>query len=52
MDALIDRELLFGNPERVQARLSPDGQWLSWLAPADGHGGVSTSAAARAGRST
>lgn len=36
MDALIDRELLFGNPERVQARLSPDGTQLTWLAPVDG----------------
>ena len=36
MDALIPRELLFGNPERAQARLSPDGLWLSWLAPVDG----------------
>lgn len=33
---LIDRELLFGNPLRAQARLSPDGRWLSWLAPRDG----------------
>ncbi len=36
MDALIDRELLFGNPERVQARISPDGSRVSWLAPVDG----------------
>lgn len=36
MDELIDRELLFGNPERMQARISPDGRWLSWLAPVDG----------------
>jgi len=36
VDELIDRELLFGNPERHQARLSPDGRWLSWLAPVDG----------------
>ncbi len=36
MDALIDRELLFGNPERVQPRLSPDGSRISWLAPVEG----------------
>lgn len=33
---LIPREILFGNPERVQARLSPDGLRLSYLAPRDG----------------
>jgi dipeptidyl aminopeptidase/acylaminoacyl peptidase len=27
---------LFGNPDRTQARISPDGSWLSWLAPQDG----------------
>ena len=36
MDPLLDRELLFGNPERAQGRISPDGRWLSWLAPVDG----------------
>jgi dipeptidyl aminopeptidase/acylaminoacyl peptidase len=36
MDALIDRTTLFGNPERTQTRISPDGRWLSWLAPVDG----------------
>lgn len=30
---LIPRDVLFGNPERAQARISPDGQWLSFLAP-------------------
>ncbi|MEA3638837.1 MAG: S9 family peptidase [Lamprobacter sp.] len=30
---LIPREVLFGNPTRAQARLSPDGRHLSWLAP-------------------
>ncbi|SHF21444.1 Dipeptidyl aminopeptidase/acylaminoacyl peptidase [Microbulbifer donghaiensis] len=34
--ALIDRELLFGNPDRFQGRLSPDGQMMSFLAPLDG----------------
>jgi dipeptidyl aminopeptidase/acylaminoacyl peptidase len=33
---LIPRDVLFGNPERAQARLSPDGKWLSFLAPVDG----------------
>jgi dipeptidyl aminopeptidase/acylaminoacyl peptidase len=33
---LIPRKKLFGNPTRAQARVSPDGQWLSWLAPKDG----------------
>ncbi|MGN6497624.1 MAG: prolyl oligopeptidase family serine peptidase, partial [Tsuneonella sp.] len=34
--ALIPREDLFGNPTRAGGQLSPDGQWLSWLAPKDG----------------
>ncbi len=33
---LIPREALFGNPTRSAGRLSPDGKWLSWLAPRDG----------------
>ncbi|MDY7097773.1 MAG: S9 family peptidase [Pseudomonadota bacterium] len=33
---LIPRDALFGNPTRAQGRLSPDGKWLSWLAPKDG----------------
>ncbi|MEO0482235.1 MAG: S9 family peptidase [Planctomycetota bacterium] len=33
---LIPREVLFGDPERVQVRVSPDGAFLSWLAPRDG----------------
>jgi dipeptidyl aminopeptidase/acylaminoacyl peptidase len=33
---LIEREKLFGNPSRTQGRLSPDGKWLSWIAPRDG----------------
>ena len=32
---LIPREVLFGNPTRSQARLSPNGAHLSWLAPSD-----------------
>ena len=30
---LIPRDVLFGNPERTQPRLSPDGKRLAWLAP-------------------
>ena len=33
---LIPRDVLFGNPERTQARISPDGKWLSFLAPFEG----------------
>jgi len=33
---LIPRAALFGNPSRYQARVSPDGQWLTWLAPFEG----------------
>lgn len=33
---LIDRELLFGNPDRSQGRLSPDGRRISFRAPVDG----------------
>ena len=34
--ALIPRDVLFGNPQRAQPRLSPDGKWLSFLAPVEG----------------
>jgi dipeptidyl aminopeptidase/acylaminoacyl peptidase len=33
---LIPRARLFGNPTRAQAQISPDGRWLSWLAPKQG----------------
>ena len=33
---LIPRAVIFGNPSRFQARLSPDGAWLTWLAPFEG----------------
>jgi dipeptidyl aminopeptidase/acylaminoacyl peptidase len=36
MVELIPREVLFGNPERVSPRLSPDGTKLAWIAPKDG----------------
>lgn len=32
---LIPREILFGNPERTSPRLSPDGQYIAYLAPDD-----------------
>jgi dipeptidyl aminopeptidase/acylaminoacyl peptidase len=34
--ALISRSELFGNPVKFQGRISPDGKWLSWLAPHEG----------------
>ncbi|MBI3837813.1 MAG: S9 family peptidase [Planctomycetia bacterium] len=33
---LIGRKILFGNPDKASARLSPDGSKLSYLAPRDG----------------
>ncbi len=33
---LIPRDVLFGNPQRAQAQLSPDGKYLSFLAPVEG----------------
>ncbi|RJO67313.1 MAG: S9 family peptidase [Myxococcales bacterium] len=33
---LIPRDLLFGNPDIVAVKLSPDGRYLSWVAPKDG----------------
>jgi dipeptidyl aminopeptidase/acylaminoacyl peptidase len=33
---LIPRDMLFGNPERVSPKLSPDGTMLAYLAPSDG----------------
>lgn len=33
---LIPRDVLFGNPERAGGQISPDGQWLSWMAPWEG----------------
>jgi dipeptidyl aminopeptidase/acylaminoacyl peptidase len=32
---LIPREILFGNPERARPQLSPDGQFLAYIAPDD-----------------
>ena len=31
--ALIPREALFGNPVKSSGEISPDGKWLSWMAP-------------------
>ena len=36
MPPLIPRETLFGNPEKAQPRLSPDGTRLAYLAPLNG----------------
>src|SRR6266513_5324915 len=33
MPALIPCEILFGNPERIEPQVSPDGSQVSWLAP-------------------
>jgi len=33
---LIPRDLLFGNPVRAGGKISPDGKWLSWMAPHEG----------------
>jgi dipeptidyl aminopeptidase/acylaminoacyl peptidase len=33
---LIERAKIFGNPSKTGAKLSPDGKWLSWIAPRDG----------------
>jgi len=33
---IIPRRVLFANPDRAAVRLSPDGEFLTWLAPLDG----------------
>ncbi|MYN41567.1 alpha/beta fold hydrolase [Duganella sp. FT109W] len=33
---LIERGKIFGNPSKTAAKISPDGKWLSWIAPRDG----------------
>ena len=33
---VIPRSALFGNPEKTQARVSPDGKYVSFIAPKDG----------------
>ncbi|HET6604003.1 MAG TPA: S9 family peptidase [Xanthomonadaceae bacterium] len=32
---LITREALFGNPSRANVQVSPDGKYISWIAPVD-----------------
>jgi dipeptidyl aminopeptidase/acylaminoacyl peptidase len=34
--AVIPRSALFGNPEKTQARVSPDGKYISFIAPVNG----------------
>jgi dipeptidyl aminopeptidase/acylaminoacyl peptidase len=36
LPTLIPRDVLFGNPEKAQARISPDGKMLAYLAPDKG----------------
>jgi dipeptidyl aminopeptidase/acylaminoacyl peptidase len=36
LTSLIPREVLFGNPEKTQPRISPDGKLLAYLAPLNG----------------
>ena len=33
---MIPRQVLFGNPEKSMARINPDGEYLSYLAPVEG----------------
>ena len=33
---LISRATFFGNPTKAQGLISPDGKWISWIAPRDG----------------
>lgn len=33
LPTLIPREILFGNPERISPKLSPDGQYIAYIAP-------------------
>ena len=33
---LISRAVLFGNPDKASPEISPDGKFVSWLAPVDG----------------
>ncbi len=42
---LIPRTILFGNPERVNPRLSPDGRRLAWIAPRPVSPGAGSAAA-------
>lgn len=33
---LIPRTVFFGNPEKIEPQISPDGKFLAWVAPKDG----------------
>ena len=33
---LIERKILFGNPDKAMVKLSPDGQYISYIAPREG----------------
>lgn len=33
---LTPRTAFFGNPVKAGGQISPDGKWLSWMAPKDG----------------
>jgi dipeptidyl aminopeptidase/acylaminoacyl peptidase len=33
---VIDRKIIFGNPDKTNVQISPDGKYVSWLAPKDG----------------
>lgn len=46
---LISRDALFGDPERSQVTISPDGEMLSWVAPVDGVQNVWVAPAANPG---
>lgn len=35
-DKLIDREILFGNPQKIMVQISPNGQYISYIAPYKG----------------
>lgn len=48
LPSLIPREILFGNPERAEPQVSPDGSQIAWLAP-DKNGVQNVWASARDG---
>jgi dipeptidyl aminopeptidase/acylaminoacyl peptidase len=35
-DDLIPRSVLYGNPQKANLQISPDGKWLSWVGPVNG----------------
>jgi Tol biopolymer transport system component len=34
--ALIPRSVLFGNPDKISPQISPDGKWITFIAPVNG----------------